>query len=206
MDTILSFISENAQHAHWIMFSLLLLSGLNIPISEDIILIGGGALASVYIPDHTLRLYLWLYFGCLFSGWEAYWIGRLLGPKLYDMRYFKHFIHQERMDNIEYYLTKFGIITFLIARFIPGGIRSVVLLSSGCTKMPFPLFVFRDATALILSSGTLFYLGYKFGEHSNILFAYLRNYTFVVFCTIATLGILVGGIYWYKANLNKNRS
>lgn len=203
MDTILSFISENIANAHWIMFGLLLLSGLNIPISEDVILIGGGALASVYIPESPLNLYLWLYFGCLFSGWEAYWIGRLFGPKLHDVLFFKHLITVKRMDRIKSYLTRFGTVTFFVGRFIPGGFRSVLLICSGWIKMPFPLFVLRDGSALILSSGTLFFLGYQFGENSDILFNYLNHYAKIVTVVIASVGSSACIVYWYKSNSNR---
>ena len=33
---------ENANHAHWMIFCLLLLAGLNIPISEDLMLMEAG--------------------------------------------------------------------------------------------------------------------------------------------------------------------
>ena len=86
MESFFSYICENADNAHWIIFCLLILSGLNIPISEDILLLGGGAIASTCIPDHALRLYLWIFFNCLLSAWEMYWLGRSSGaPPLSDL-------------------------------------------------------------------------------------------------------------------------
>src|SRR5438046_2338570 len=98
MEAFFSYICDHAHHAPWIMFSLLLLSGLSLPISEDVLLLGGGAIASTCIPDHTLRLYLWLFFGCYLSAWEAYSIGRFLGPRLYKIPYFRSIITPHRLD------------------------------------------------------------------------------------------------------------
>src|SRR5262245_32067312 len=98
IESLFTYICEHANHAHWIIFSLLLLAGLNIPISEDLMLIGGGAIASTCIPEHTLRMFIWIYLGCYLSAWEAYWIGRLLGPRLYRIRLFNHIITPHRMD------------------------------------------------------------------------------------------------------------
>ena len=41
MESIIFFICEHCLHAHLIIFGLLMLAGLNIPISEDVLLIIG---------------------------------------------------------------------------------------------------------------------------------------------------------------------
>ena len=91
MESILSFTCEHAHSAHWVFFLLIMLAGLNVPISEDIILITGGAIASTCIPEHTLQMFIWLFLGAWLSAWEAYWIGRLLGPKLYKIKWLRPF-------------------------------------------------------------------------------------------------------------------
>lgn len=198
MDAILSYLYANADNAHWILFSLLMLAGLNIPISEDIILLSGGAIAGLYIPDHTLRLFLWLYMGCLLSGWEAYWMGRLLGPKLYDVNFFKHVITRERMAKLKSYYDHYGIYTFIVGRFIPGGVRNALFMSSGLTKMPFPLFILRDGIALILSTSILFGIGYYFGSNIDAIVANFRLYSTVFLITFVLLICSILSYIGYK--------
>lgn len=202
MDAIFSYICENAHYAPWIMFGLLLLTGLNIPLSEDLILMGSGALASTCIPDYTLRLYLGVLCGCYLSAWEAYWIGRLLGPQLYSIPLLKSVITPQRLNVLRGYYAKFGIFTFIVGRFCPGGIRNALFMSSGLTKMPFYVFILRDGLAALLSSAVLFSLGYQFGENLDLIVSYLHHYTHWFIGIILSL-TLAGLIYWWYAKCFK---
>lgn len=203
METFFSSICEVAHEAHWIFFLLLMLAGLNLPISEDIILLTGGAIASTCIPEHTLRLYLWIYFGCWISAWEVYWIGRLLGPKLYDFRWSKHWITKERVERLHTYYEKFGVLIFMVGRFIPGGMRNALFLSCGLGKMPFPIFIVRDGFACIISSATLFTLGYQFGKNYDILVSYVKTYNGVALFIIITALAIIGLNLWLKNRKNQ---
>jgi membrane-associated protein len=198
------YVCENAHHAHWIIFILFLLAGCNFPISEDLLMIGGGAIASTCIPDHTLRLYLWILVGCYFSSWETYWIGRLLGPKLYQIRLFSHIITPERLDLLRSYYAKFGIFTFILGRFCPGGIRNVLFLSSGFTKMPFRLYVLRDGFAALISTTLLFYLGFLFGAHFNVIIDYVEQYSVVFLIVLVSLILVWIGYSRNKCKKEKN--
>lgn len=194
MESILELVCIHAHDAHWIMFIMLLLAGMNIPISEDFILLAGGIIASTCIPEHTFHLYAWILAGCWISGWEAYWIGRLFGPKLYDIPWFRHFLTPKRITKLHHYYEKFGIFTFIVGRFIPGGVRNALFMTSGLGKMPFLKFMARDCLACIISSSTLFSIGYQFGEHHDLLLKYLRRYEiffglflFTLICTLLYL-------------------
>lgn len=145
-----------AHSAYWILFTLLMLSGLFLPISEELILITGGAIAGNCIPEHTLHLFLWVYAGAWLSAWEVYWIGRLAGPKLYDLRGIKRYLTKKRVDRLHHYYEKFGIFTFIVGRFLPGGVRNTLFLTSGLGKMPFMKFILRDGIACLMSSATFF--------------------------------------------------
>lgn len=198
MESILTFICDNAHDAHWIIFGLLMLAGFNLPISEDVMLLTGGAIASTCIPDHTLRLYIWIYAGCWISAWEAYALGRFLGPKLYNIRWFNRILTPQRIERLHYYYEKFGIFTFIVGRFCPGGVRNALFITSGLGKMPFLTFIARDGFACLISSATLFSLGYAFGEHHDVIFAYFRTYTEVVISIIATIISVCIAIYYYR--------
>lgn len=203
MEFILDFICGHAEHAHWILFFLLLLAGLNIPISEDLILLGGGAIASTCIPEHTFRLYLWIFLGCYLSAWEAYWIGRLLGPRLYTIRPFKYIVTIKRLNSLRTYYAKYGALTFVVGRFIPGGIRNALFMSCGLTKMPFNLFIMRDGVACLLSTSLIFLIGFHFAEHIDQLLYYVKHYSEIFAFSIG--GLLLAGLvyFWYSHHLEK---
>ena len=204
IESFFSYVCENATYAHWIIFLLLLLSGLNIPISEDIMLLGGGAIASTCLPDHALRLYIWIFFGCYLSAWEGYWIGRLLGPKLYRFRLFKSLITPARMEWLRSYYAKYGIFTFIIGRFCPGGVRTALFVSSGFTKMPFRLFIMRDGFACLLSTAVLFNIGYHFAANIDKILLHFHTYSsvFLIFFLVAIVSGLI--YYGYKRYFKKD--
>lgn len=193
MESLLSFTCAHAHSAYWIFFLLLMLAGLNFPISEDIILLTGGAIASMCIPEKAWHLYFWIYAGCWLSAWEAYAIGRKLGPKLYDVKWFKHYITRERINRLHYYYEKFGVFTFMVGRFIPGGVRNALFMSAGLGKMPFSKFILRDGFACLLSTSTLFWLGFFFSSHYNTIVSYLSTYNKVAIVTllVALLGLII---------------
>jgi membrane-associated protein len=201
MESIFAYICEQAHHAHWILFLLLLLAGFNVPLSEDVILLTGGALASTCISDHTMRMYLWLYFGCWISAWEAFWIGRLLGPKLYTWRWFSRVITPKRIQRLHHYYEKFGIFTFILGRFIPGGVRNALFITSGLGGMRFSTFILRDGLACLLSSSLIFYIGYKFGENHQLIIHYFRRYELIVGLLLFSALTLILVIFWKKGLL-----
>ncbi len=196
LEVFFRYLCEHAHYAPWIITSLLLLSGFCLPISEDILLICGGAIASTCLPEHYLQLYFWSFFGSYLGAMETYWIGRILGEKLYIMHGFKKILTPHRLNVIRSYLAKYGVFTFIIGRFCPGGVRNALFLSSGLTKMPFPLYLLRDGTACLISTSTLFTLGYTFGNNFHLLATYFHRYTFIVLIIIAIAIVLTVG-YWF---------
>lgn len=194
METLFSFVCEHAHSAHWIFFLLIMLAGLNIPISEDVILIIAGALASTCISQDAIRLFIWVFFACWFSAWEAYWLGRIFGPKLYNIKWFSHILTLKKIERIHYYYEKFGFLTFMVGRFIPGGVRNALFMTSGLGKMPFLKFILRDFPACLLSVSCLFYLGFLFGENHKVIIQHIKSYNLVILAMIA-LSILLFVIY-----------
>ncbi len=181
MESLPDFFCNHAPHAQWIIFGLLLLTGLNVPLSEELLILAGGAVASTCLPDtkDKIELFIFVYLGCWMSAWESYWIGRKLGPKLYDIKWFSKVLTPSRIAKLHYYYERFGIITFIVGRFCPGGVRNSLFMTSGLAKMPFKTFVLRDGFACLLATSAYFYLGYLFGGSSNVILQYFKQYTFV---------------------------
>jgi len=210
IENFFSYICENATQAHWVIFLILLLSGLNLPISEDLVLLGGGALAATCLPPgygYAFQLYIWIFLGCYLAAWEGYWIGRLLGPNLYRIPLFRTLITQSLMDRLRAYYAKYGIFTFIIGRFCPGGVRSALFISSGLTKMPFRLFILRDGFACLLSTFVLFNIGYHFAANIDQVLQGFQKYSFrfLILFLVAISGGLIyyGCVHYYKKNQKK---
>lgn len=186
-----SLIFENLHNAHWILFGLLMLAGLNVPISEDLLLITGGAIASSFMPEKSFHLYGWLLAGCWFSAWEAYSIGRYFGPKLYDIKWFNRILSKKHIDKLHHYFEKFGVLTFIIGRFIPGGFRNALFMTAGLGRMPFLHFILRDSIGCIISATFLFTLGYACGQNYHTVIDYFSRYSLIV------IAILISALLLY---------
>jgi len=200
MESLFSYTCAHAHQAHWVIFCLLLLTGLSLPISEDVILLVGGAIANTCIPDHALRLYIWAFLGSYLSAWEAYWIGRILGPRLYQIPLFRRVVTRRRLQVLRNHYARLGIFTFIVGRFCPGGIRNALFMTSGLTKMPFHLFILRDGFACLISSSLIFTIGYQFGQHFDLVLHYFHRYAhfFLVFLSSLAVGGCIYLLYRAK--------
>lgn len=197
MESILNFIVENADHAHWVIFFLIMLAGINVPLSEDVLVLAGGAIGATFAPENTRWIFMLIFLGAWMSAWEAYWIGRLLGPKLYKIKWFGHILPPHRIERLHHYYEKFGILTFFIGRFIPGGVRNALFMTSGLGKMPFYTFIMRDFPACLLQVSVLFYLGHLLGENFHSVAATIKTYN-NIFLIFFLLLLSLGTLWAYK--------
>ncbi|MFY7843404.1 MAG: DedA family protein [Rhabdochlamydiaceae bacterium] len=169
-ELIVNFIQEHIQYAHWVFFFSLLLAGLNIPISSDAIVISSALIAAKISPQHTLRLYLSIFLGSLFSAWISYSIGRLIGPYLQKNRIFRKILSENRLSKIKDFYSKYGFWSLIIGRFIPFGFRNCLFMSSGFTGLPFFTFIWRDLIACFIWSFSLFNFIYHLGQNYLVLY------------------------------------
>ena len=165
MDWFLPFVTENAPYAHWYIFAALMLAGLNFPISEDLMLIVGGMLASTVIPENTWKLFMGAFLGAYLSDWIAYWLGRSLGVRLWRLRWFRGVLKPSRLTRVETYYSRYGVITLLVGRFIPFGVRNCLFMSAGMARMNFGKFILADGLACLLSNSVVFWIAYSLGRH-----------------------------------------
>ncbi len=186
MEYLLELVQSNVQHAPFLIFGLLLLAGLNIPVSEDGMLFISAVLASHY-PDHAAALFTAVYLGAYFSDLICYWLGRLVGPKLLEIKFFATMVTPERREKIHAYYEKYGVITLIFGRFIPFGVRNGLFLTAGLGQMNFLKFSLADLLACTISTITFFTLYYHFGK---AVVSYIMEANVIIFGVAAVL--LVG--------------
>jgi membrane protein DedA with SNARE-associated domain len=195
MELIIQFIFEHAQYAHWIVFGALMLAGLNIPVSEDLMIIFSAVLAATVVPENTYKLFACVFLGCYLSDWVCYWIGRQFGPKLWNIRWFAKSFDRAKIDQIHAYYDKYGFLTLLIGRFIPFGVRNALFLTAGLGKMSFRKFILSDGIACLFSNTALFCLAYTVGKNYKILIDSLKTLNIFLFGAFI---VAVIGFIWYK--------
>src|SRR3990167_9288692 len=156
MSYLINFIIEHAQHAHYIIFFSLILAGFSVPISEDLMIILGATLAATVIPKNTTILFTSIFLGAYISDWMVYFIGSILGIKLWRYRWFKKTFPKKKLAKIKLFYKKYGFYTLLIGRFIPFGVRNCLFFTAGISKMNKIKFGISDGIACFTSNIVLF--------------------------------------------------
>ncbi len=191
MEFITSLIADHAAHAHWIIFFSFILSGFNIPISEDLLIITGALLASNVIPENALKIFLFIFMGAYISDNMVYWIGRLLGPGLSKWKWFSKAFSKKRLEKAQNFFIKRGILALFIGRLIPFGIRNCLFITAGMSKMPFGKFMLGDGFACMFSNAVLFSFSFFLGKNIQQFF---NQFKFIIFIAF----ILLMLIFWYS--------
>lgn len=195
MESIIQFVFEHAQYAHWIVFGALMLAGLNLPISEDLMIIFSAVLAVTVVPENTYKLFLCVFLGCYLSDWVAYGIGRRFGPKLGNIKWFAKTFDQKKIERVHHYYEKYGFLTLIVGRFIPFGARNVLFLTAGLGQMPFKKFILSDGIACALSNTVLFTLAYMVGKNYEVLLSGLKIFNISLFSAFI---VSIIAFIWYK--------
>lgn len=198
MESVTTFLCLHAPQAHYVLFILIVLAGLNLPFSEDVLVMIGGILVSTCAPTHYWLMFVWLYVAAILSAYIAYWLGRTLGPKLYELAFFHRVITPERVHRIGHWLEKYGIMTFMVGRFMPLGLRNCLFMTCGLWRMPFPRFMLRDGIGALFATYVLFNIGHSFGENYHMLFKYFRSYEELFLGIIVVLGACFVALICYR--------
>lgn len=170
LQSFLSYWCMHVAYAPYLLFGLLLLSGLNIPVGEEPLLVFGGVLTARCAPHAVFWMWGWLYVGTILAAYETYWIGRLAGPYVQDLRLFRRLVNPDLIAKMGARIERYGFWTFFVGRFSPGGVRNTLFFTSGWTLLPFKTFLMRDGLAAIFSTSFFFILGIELSEHADALF------------------------------------
>ena len=190
MEDLIQLIQANIHHAHYIIFATLLLAGLNIPVSEDAMIFISALLASKH-PDYLPHLLIGVYLGAYFSDLISYSLGRFVGPKLFTIRFFAKMVPPERITKISAYYQKYGVITLILGRFIPFGVRNALFLTAGLGKMNFIKFALSDLLACTISTISFFTLYFHYGES---VINYIKQANILIFALV----FILLGVFWYR--------
>lgn len=201
MDYVVTLLTDAAPYVHFIAFGLLILAGLNIPVSEDLVFIVSASLAATVVPENTVYVFIGCVTGAYISDILAYTLGRYGGNWIATLPLFKQEFSPARIARVKRYFDRYGIKTLFFGRFIPFGVRNVLFMTSGLVKVPFPRFLLVDLMALALTSSILFGLGYVFGSNYQAMLPWLDSYKILIFLIF----LLAIAMFLYRRRKNKTK-
>lgn len=188
-------LTEYGDLAPWMLFGLVLLAGVNFPISIDLLLIASAVISATVFPEKVGIFFAAFTFGCICSAWIAYWIGRKLGGSLLKFKFFSKILNAKRILQISQFYQKYGFWTFLVGRFIPFGVRNCLFMSSGISQMSFVRFVCFDFIACSIWSSLFFFLFYRMGQNYDMLMTHIKIFNI---CIFAAFSVTVISLICYK--------
>ena len=198
MEDLLIQIQNLATSAPWILFPIMLLGGLNLPVSEDGMLFVAGIVAAAN-PEMLWPLFFAVYLGAYGADLICYSLGRFLGPKFFKIKLFASMVPPERLAKISGFYEKYGIWTLIFGRFIPFGARNGLFLTAGLSKMNALKFALSDLVAATISCGVYFTLYYKYGES---VIASIKQFNLFIFA----VAIIVAVSFYVKKRKEKSKA
>ena len=142
---------------------LLAAAGLGVPISEDLVLLIGGALASQGVTSYWPTLAAG-YFGVIVGDLLIYHWGSRLGPRAYEHRLARRVLSKEREEKLRVHFQRHGFWTVVVGRHTPG-LRAPIFFLAGASGVGFWKFLAADMLSAVVTVPIVVTLGYKFGEH-----------------------------------------
>ncbi len=143
----------------------------------DSLLFAAGALASTSSLD-VVTLFGLLSFAAIAGNTTNYWIGHLIGPRIFHKQNVR-LLNREYLDKTHRFYEKHGGKTIVIARFIPI-IRTFAPFVAGIGAMTHWRFALYNIVAGIAWVGIFVFAGYHFGNIPVVK----RNFTLVIFAIV----------------------
>jgi len=163
MPDIIHFLREYIEYFPLVALLGLLLAGLNLPVSEDLIIITG-AIVSHDSTSNMFHILAVIYAGVIATDFFVYWVGTRVRKGTSKNGFFARVVPQKALEKMRHYLDRYGIFTFIVCRFVPFGVRNTLFFTAGLFDLKLKVFLIYDIVAAMVSINTLFFLTYYFGE------------------------------------------
>lgn len=171
---------------------LLILTGLGLPVPEEVIIIVAGVASSQGALD-PWGAWAACFLGAMAGDTATYAVGRRFGHRLLRERtWFSRLITPARERQIEKMIQQHGIKVFVLARFMIG-VRSAIYLTAGILRVPFRRFMLVNTSCAAVIISAFFGGSYLFGAQFEAWFQMLRRaelaFTVLVVAAIAGVGL-----------------
>ncbi len=172
-----------------------LLAGFFLP--GDTLLLTAGILAAAGKLDLVTTI-LVCTFGSIAGDQLGYWVGKTFGTRVFS-RSKSRFFHPENVTKARAFFDRFGLITIIIARFIPV-IRAFAPTMAGVSHVPYPRFLALSAIGGTLWGTSVTLMGYFLGRVVGA--ATLEKYLLVIIVIGIGAGVIPSAIHLLRPKKN----
>jgi membrane protein DedA with SNARE-associated domain len=184
-----------------LVFGLIMGESAGVPMpGETAVLIAAGAAGA------GKGFNIWLVFLCAAAGaitgdTIGYWIGRRGGRKIFEKLTQKRWLKKEHLEKAEVFFARHGGKSVFFGRSV-SYLRVLTALMAGVSHMPYPKFLFYNALGGIVWAGVVSYIGFKFGQHLDLVEKAIRQFgrgLLVAAVVLALLYYAADRLGWIKA-------
>ncbi|HEX7010122.1 MAG TPA: DedA family protein [Phycisphaeraceae bacterium] len=158
-----ALLLQLAGHAPYVaVIGVLLLSGLGLPLPEDIPLIVAGYLCGQGYTNPWV-MFPGAFMAILGADGLIFVLGRRYGHHVPRLPLLRRFLTEQRLARTEQMLHRHGGKFIFMARFLPG-LRTAAFFTAGGFKIPYWKFFLFDGSAALLSVPAILLLAYAFSH------------------------------------------
>ncbi|HEU5182635.1 MAG TPA: DedA family protein [Candidatus Polarisedimenticolia bacterium] len=156
------------------LYGLLLLSGVGVPLPEDLTLATSGYLISKGLMSWVPTVLVGIA-GVITGDQFVYSLGKAFGPKVLAHRWLALALPAERYERVRNRFLRHGPKMIFFARFA-AGLRGPVFLTAGVLQMPRRRFLLWDLAGAAINVPLYVLVGYLVGPRLESLLAGIRHF------------------------------
>ena len=164
-------------------------AGLGVPISEDLTLLLGGALAAKGVTSYGPTLAAG-YFGVILGDVLIHHWGQRMGPAAYSQKWVQKVLSAERQEKLRQHFARHGFLTIVVGRHTPV-LRAPVFFLAGASRVPLWKFALADAISAAITVPIVVTLGYLFAENLDAIRRKIHDAQWII------VGVVMVGLVAY---------
>ena len=184
------------------VFLLLMLTGIGVPLSEDLIIIPAGVLIGHGMLGFAPTV-IFAYLGVVGADLLWFAICWRFGAPLLHRRWFKRVVHPRRLLQVKHEIERRGAWVIVMSRFIPGS-RTPAITAAGILHHPFRTFALAECACCLVTVPLQLGLGIAIAEGIAIERT-TDVIRLVVGVVLLILAVLVGLTWWRQYRSQRQR-
>jgi membrane protein DedA with SNARE-associated domain len=198
MDSAMAFLqSLQGLPAYALVFALLAVSGLGLPVNEDILLLAAAALALKGVMQPVVLVAV-AWCGLMVADGLVYYWGRRFGGQLLQQRWLARVMPAARLAAMQDTMRRHGPASICVGRFLPG-FRSPLFFAAGSLGLPYRRFLAFDGAAALVELPALVYAVRYVGGRWQSLTVHAQGLRDFVLPALLALLLLAGVAVWLRS-------
>ncbi len=188
--------SALTNYGPWLLFGLLMASGVGMALGEDAFIIPAG-----FLMEQELMPFWWTiaaaYFGVVFADTLWMLVVRQFSGVIMRFRFFRRMFHPRRILEVKYKFDRWGTWVVVLSRFIPFS-RTPVFTAAGLARMKIWKFMIAESLSAITVVGMQLGFGWLISKGVTSMTTKQQHIQETILASIILAIILVMLWFWWR--------